>query len=187
VGCDGGGAQAELGREDVNPSVRLAERRANTFHRQLYYETEDEWFGKPEVFDRPDVLEVRSSPFWYPLPYRHSLQERHRIDVDCRRTDRSQPLFAAASAAQKEAAAHSGGDPEKQRHRRLASIAPNANEIGAQSPSNEHIDRLASVLLTYNFYEKKLGTLIRLPTVDRADASQDTSRACQTCARQYML
>jgi hypothetical protein len=31
------------------------------------------------------------------------------------------------------------------------------SDTGAQSPSNEHIDRLAGVLLTYNFYEKDLG------------------------------
>lgn len=31
------------------------------------------------------------------------------------------------------------------------------SDIGAQSPSNEHIERLAGILLTYNFYEKDLG------------------------------
>jgi TBC1 domain family member 15 len=31
------------------------------------------------------------------------------------------------------------------------------NDIGAQSPSNEHIERLAAILLTYNFFEKELG------------------------------
>lgn len=31
------------------------------------------------------------------------------------------------------------------------------NDIGAQSPSNEHVDRMAGILLTYNFYEKELG------------------------------
>ena len=31
------------------------------------------------------------------------------------------------------------------------------NDIGAQSPTNEHIDRMAGILLTYNFYEKELG------------------------------
>ncbi|KZV64344.1 GTPase-activating protein gyp7 [Peniophora sp. CONT] len=103
---------------------------------KLYHDTEAEWFGRPEVFDRPDVLE-----------------ERHRIDVDCRRTDRNQPLFASVTASPSK----SGGDPEKREHRRLASIAPSTNEIGAQSPSNEHIDRLGSVLLTYNFFEKNLG------------------------------
>ncbi|KAJ6596808.1 rab-GTPase-TBC domain-containing protein [Mycena vulgaris] len=30
-------------------------------------------------------------------------------------------------------------------------------DIGSQSPTNEHIDRLAGILLTYNFYEKELG------------------------------
>jgi len=36
-------------------------------------------------------------------------------------------------------------------------FSPNVSDIGAQSPSNEHIDRLAGILLTYNFYEKDLG------------------------------
>jgi hypothetical protein len=34
------------------------------------------------------------------------------------------------------------------------------SDIGAQSPSNEHIDRLAGILLTYNFYNKELGERI---------------------------
>ena len=114
----------------------------------MYYDTEAEWFGKPEVFDRADVLE-----------------ERHRIDVDCRRTDRNQPLFASVNANSSKLVA----DPEKREHRRLASIAPSTNEIGAQSPSNEHIDRLGSVLLTYNFFEKNLGA--------RFDASLCDSRS----------
>ncbi|KAI0273404.1 RabGAP/TBC [Gloeopeniophorella convolvens] len=99
-----------------------------------YHEIKDEWFGKPEVFDRQDVIE-----------------ERHRIDVDCRRTDRTQPLFANQNPDETPL------DPEKQRHRRYSTISPTPNEVGAQSPSNEHIDRLATVLLTYNFYEKHLG------------------------------
>jgi hypothetical protein len=48
-------------------------------------------------------------------------------------------------------------DPEKQENQHLSTISPTPDEVGAQSPSNEHIDRLASVLLTYNFYEKELG------------------------------
>ncbi len=80
-------------------------------------------------------------------------QERHRIDVDCRRTDRTQPLFANNQSSDIPL------DPEKQEHQRYSTISPTPDEIGAQSPSNEHIDRLASVLLTYNFYEGELGTL----------------------------
>ncbi|TFY72367.1 hypothetical protein EVG20_g605 [Dentipellis fragilis] len=102
---------------------------------QQYHDLKDQWFGNTEVFDRQDVVE-----------------ERHRIDVDCRRTDRSQPLFANPTEP-----ASSVGDPEKQKHRRYSTISPSTNEIGAQSPSNEHIDRLAGILLTYNFYEKELG------------------------------
>jgi hypothetical protein len=84
------------------------------------------------VFDRSDVLE-----------------ERHRIDVDCRRTDRTQPLF---STAYEDAEINA-----KTGNRRFTTISPHMSDIGAQSPSNEHIDRLAGILLTYNFYDKELG------------------------------
>ncbi|KAK0197171.1 rab-GTPase-TBC domain-containing protein [Armillaria mellea] len=100
--------------------------------RKQYQSIKDEWCGVPEVFDRSDVLE-----------------ERHRIDVDCRRTDRSQPLFSTPPTT-----SSSTPTPEP---RRYSTISPNMNDIGAQSPSNEHIDRLAAILLTYNFYEKELG------------------------------
>ncbi len=84
------------------------------------------------------------------MPVLRQEQERHRIDVDCRRTDRTQPLFANNESSDIL-------DPEKQQHQRYSTISPTPNEVGAQSPSNEHIDRLASILLTYNFYEKDLG------------------------------
>lgn len=100
--------------------------------RKRYNEIKDEWCGVPEVFDRPDVLE-----------------ERHRIDVDCRRTDRTQPLFSSAY--------EDTADNDLNGNRRYTTISPQMSDIGAQSPSNEHIDRLAGVLLTYNFYNKELG------------------------------
>lgn len=31
------------------------------------------------------------------------------------------------------------------------------DEDGAQARSNEHVDRMGQILLTYNFYEKELG------------------------------
>ncbi|KAG6818165.1 hypothetical protein H0H87_000070 [Tephrocybe sp. NHM501043] len=102
--------------------------------RKLYRGLKDQWCGNPKVFDRPDVIE-----------------ERHRIDVDCRRTDRSQPLFTTP-----EPTPFSGQNDEKN-HQRYSSISPNVGDIGSQSPTNEHIDRHASILLTYNFYEKDLG------------------------------
>ena len=43
---------------------------------------------------------------------------------------------------------------------RYSTISPQLGDIGAQAPTNEHIDRLGAILLTYNFYEKELGTLL---------------------------
>ncbi|KAF9532912.1 rab-GTPase-TBC domain-containing protein [Crepidotus variabilis] len=103
-----------------------------------YQAVKDEWCGVPDVFDSPKVLE-----------------ERHRIDVDCRRTDRNQPLFSApAEILTTDIDDEKAASGLHQRHHSI--ISPNMNEIGAQSPSNEHVDRMASILLTYNFYEKEL-------------------------------
>ena len=118
--------------------------------RKRYHEIKDEWFGNAEVFEQQDVVEVMPAYFGVVLRAAELLylQERHRIDVDCRRTDRTQPLFANPETPL---------DPEKQQHLRYSTISPTPIEAGAQAPSNEHIDRLASILLTYNFYEKELG------------------------------
>jgi hypothetical protein len=61
-------------------------------------------------------------------------------------------------------------DDEKERSKRYSLISPQMSDIGAQSPTNEHIDRLAGILLTYNFYEKELGALpFESETTTRAD------------------
>jgi hypothetical protein len=122
-----GGEEVMLHSPPVLPS--------DPMYRKRYREVKDEWCGVPEVFDRPDVLE-----------------ERHRIDVDCRRTDRTQPLFSTSY----EDTADNGPNG----NRRYTTISPQMSDIGAQSPSNEHIDRLAGILLTYNFYNKELGERI---------------------------
>ncbi|KAF9567503.1 RabGAP/TBC [Agrocybe pediades] len=103
--------------------------------KEQYHDVRNEWCGVPEVFDSTKVLE-----------------ERHRIDVDCRRTDRNQPMFSAPAEIPT-----TDLDDEKATHRHYSIISPNMNDIGAQSPSNEHVDRMAAILLTYNFYEKELG------------------------------
>ncbi|KAF7322908.1 hypothetical protein HMN09_00070300 [Mycena chlorophos] len=105
--------------------------------RKTYHDIKDEWCGVPEVFERQDIQE-----------------ERHRIDVDCRRTDRTQPLFATPNTTPSDDGAELD---EKERAKRYSVISPGLADIGAQSPTNEHIDRLAGILLTYNIYEKELG------------------------------
>jgi hypothetical protein len=132
--------------------------------RKRYYEIKEEWFGNAEVFERQDVIEVILASFNLILraAERLFLQERHRIDVDCRRTDRTQPLFANQTLSETTL------DGEKQR---FSTISPTPVEVGAQSPSNEHIDRLGSILLTYNFYEKDLGApSFRLDSLRRESA-----------------
>ena len=115
---------------------------------------------------------------------RQGEQERHRIDVDCRRTDRTQPLFANNQSSDIPL------DPEKQQHQLHSTISPTPHEVGAQSPSNEHIDRLASILLTYNFYEKDLGASFPIFFGDRISsdsAEKDMFKGCQTCAHPCTL
>lgn len=111
------------------------------------------------------------------------MQERHRIDVDCRRTDRTQPLFASKTPTLEVT------EDEKYMHMRFSTISPGLSDIGAQAPSNEHIERLGGILLTYNLYDKDLGTcisqfwLVSLP-LKRLEA---TCRECRTFVRRCML
>ena len=79
--------------------------------------------------------------------------------MDCRRTDRTQPLFASTTPT------IDAADDEKGMHMRYSTISPGLSDIGAQAPSNEHIERLGSVLLTYNFYDTDLG-MMQHPTDD---------------------
>lgn len=40
--------------------------------------------------------------------------------------------------------------------RRFSNITPE-EVVGAQAPTNDHVERLSGILLTYNIYEKELG------------------------------
>lgn len=110
--------------------------------RKEYHRLKDEWHGVDEVFNRQDVIE-----------------ERHRIDVDCRRTDRTQPLFITPSPSTTPTSSTVSVTElkEKDTTRRYSSFSPNMNDVGSQAPTNDHIERLSGILLTYNFYEKSLG------------------------------
>ena len=91
-------------------------------------------------------------------------QERHRIDVDCRRTDRTQPLFVSTTPTSEDSE-----DEKGMMHMRYSTISPQFGDIGAQAPTNEHIERLGAILLTYNFFEKELGALLFLYVADIRD------------------
>jgi hypothetical protein len=127
--------------------------------RSQYQAIKDEWCGVPDVFDSPRVLEVRIMAYMRLSIFTNFRQERHRIDVDCRRTDRNQPLFAAPA----QISTTDIDDEAAEYHRHHSIISPSTNDIGAQSPSNEHVDCLAGILLTYNFYETELGVSVFEP------------------------
>ncbi|KIO32502.1 hypothetical protein M407DRAFT_241400 [Tulasnella calospora MUT 4182] len=94
--------------------------------RKTYDALKSQWKGVDEVFNSPEMIEVRRN------------LERHRIDVDCRRTDRTHPLFSLEQTA-------SG-----------SSIAV-SEDVGAHTQANKHVDTLSVILLTYHVYEKELG------------------------------
>jgi len=50
-------------------------------------------------------------------------------------------------------------DQITQETRRYSNITPE-DVTGAQAPTNDHVERLSGILLTYNIYEKELGELI---------------------------
>lgn len=53
-------------------------------------------------------------------------------------------------------------EDEKGMHMRYSAISPGLSDIGAQAPTNDHVERLGAVLLTYNFYDQELGMCIVL-------------------------
>lgn len=100
--------------------------------------------------------------------------------MDCRRTDRTQPLFASTTPTIDPV------DDEKGMHMRYSTISPGLSDIGAQAPTNEHIERMASILLTYNFYDTDLGASFPGAALGQHDAYgrrvQATCRGCPTSA-----
>lgn len=79
-------------------------------------------------------------------------------------------------------------DDEKSLSKRYSTISPNMCDIGAQSPSNEHIDRMARILLTYNFFEKELGihSSCSLYQTWFLTDFQDMCKECQISVHHFM-
>lgn len=70
---------------------------------------------------------------------------------------------------------------------RYSTISPGLSDIGAQAPTNEHIERMASVLLTYNFYDLDLGmSPFFCWTIKLTDRIQDMCKECLTSVPPYM-
>jgi hypothetical protein len=65
------------------------------------------------------------------------------------------PAVSPSPSSANDVASGSNGSPENTR--RVSTFSPNVEDVGAQAPSNDHIERLEGILLIYNFYEMELG------------------------------
>ena len=78
--------------------------------------------------------------------------------MDCRRTDRTHPLFSFPDVAGPSTSVSA------------SSIAVNAVN-GAHTAANDHVETLSVILLTYHFYEKELGEIVCSTGVADTDRS----------------
>ncbi|KAG9010927.1 GTPase activating protein [Tulasnella sp. JGI-2019a] len=105
-----------------------AEREQLWAEKQARYEAvKAQWRDNEELFNSPEIVE-----------------ERHRIDVDCRRTDRTHPLFATLPS-------------DSALPLSPTSISVPGDDSGGHTPANRHVETLSVILLTYHIYEKELG------------------------------
>ena len=65
------------------------------------------------------------------------------------------PSSQISRSSSSSSSALSNADPET---RRFSNMTPD-DVAGAQAPTNDHVERLSGILLTYNIYEKELGGL----------------------------
>ncbi|WVQ72719.1 hypothetical protein IAR50_002279 [Cryptococcus sp. DSM 104548] len=130
-----------LGGQDTSPDG-LRKRRQERSEvregkRQVYEGLKRKWKG--------DADEGRGEVGWS--------EEWHRIDVDCRRTDRNQPIYAVPSDLAKANAHEKEGATEVLEY----GDGGDEDEEGGMAPLNHHIAALRTILMTYHTYAPELG------------------------------
>ncbi|TYJ57288.1 hypothetical protein B9479_002021 [Cryptococcus floricola] len=107
--------------------------------------------GKRQVYEglkrkwKVDADEGRGDEGWK--------EEWHRIDVDCRRTDRNQPIYAVPSDLAKANAHEKEGSTQVHEY----GDGNDEDEEGGMAPLNHHIAALRTILMTYHTYSPELG------------------------------
>lgn len=118
-----------------------AEREAEYIRKKRKYEElRAAWFGKRDVTTTEDFIE-----------------EHHRIQIDCLRTDRTQPMFA--SHADAPIGSRQDLIDMQNAHMAESAIDPSlrGGDSGGHPPSNYHVQKMVEILLTYNVWETELG------------------------------
>lgn len=108
--------------------------------KRKYEDLRSHWFGKRDVTSSEEFVE-----------------EHHRIQIDCLRTDRTQPMFAAH--ADQPIGSRQELLDMQQAHMEASTIDPTlrGGDAGGHPPSNYHVQKLIEILLTYNQWETELG------------------------------
>ncbi|KAK8850697.1 hypothetical protein IAR55_004617 [Kwoniella newhampshirensis] len=129
VGGVGGGQSGKEKRRQTREEAREAKRK-------VYAGLKDQW--------KEDANKDGGRDDWR--------EEWHRIDVDCRRTDRNQPIYAVPTEAIKK------GDAEKEGGGAGGSWnGKGEEEEGGMAGLNTHIAALRTILMTYHTYSPELG------------------------------
>ncbi|WVW80626.1 hypothetical protein I302_102612 [Kwoniella bestiolae CBS 10118] len=136
IGGVGGGDVGKEKRRDQREQARQA-------RRQVYKGLKGKWKKEAEVSGGRDD--------WR--------EEWHRIDVDCRRTDRNQAIYAVpAEAAHKgDHEKEGGGAATSLRRGSLGDDGQGEEEEGGAAALNPHIAALRTILMTYHTYSPELG------------------------------
>jgi TBC1 domain family member 15 len=107
-----------------------------------YWELKKGWMNNPALLEREDVLE-----------------QRHRIRVDCLRTDRGHPMFRAAPALENKEGDANGEKLQQSPAFMSASIVQEKEAGHSSATSNDHVVRLGEILLTFGIWEDQSGKL----------------------------
>ncbi|OCF79010.1 rab GTPase activator [Kwoniella mangroviensis CBS 8886] len=136
IGGLGGGEVGKEKRKNQREQARAA-------RRQVYSGLKGKWKKESEISGGRDD--------WR--------EEWHRIDVDCRRTDRNQPIYAVpAEAAHKgDHEKEGGGANTSLRRGSLGDDGQGEEEEGGAAALNPHIAALRTILMTYHTYSPELG------------------------------
>ncbi len=103
---------------------------------EQYWSIKREWENNAALLEREDILE-----------------QRHRIRVDCLRTDRGHPLFKVAEPSE------AGMQPDQAPSYMSASIIQTKEAGHSAATSNENVVRLGEILLTFGMWEADNGKL----------------------------
>ena len=127
---------------DVYPWDSTASERADIYmsKKDEYEQLKGRWFGRKDVTSTEKFVE-----------------EHHRIQIDCLRTDRNQTMFSSNASAPISGDRNLTELYNAQMAASTINTAVRGDYAGGQAPGNYHTHKLVEILLTYDYYEEELG------------------------------